>query len=142
MYEKFRIQRSRPSRLNGVAPMNRIGTSLVRKTCRTSEMFFSRRRVCAEPEAKAASVPTLTSRGLAVALVPRVVFAAAVVVAGRFAGVDLPVVVFFAGVFLMAFAVLLARTGRSLMARTSLSSNNPDTRPWGLPMDAVDGLFE
>src|SRR6185295_7285241 len=65
MYEKFRTQRSRPSRLNGVAPKNRIGTSLVRKKWRTSEMFFSRRRDCPEPGAKAASVPTLTSVGLA-----------------------------------------------------------------------------
>ena len=68
MYEKLRTQRSRPSRLNGVAPKNRIGTSLVRKKCRTSEMFFSRRRGCPEPEANAASVPTLTSRGLGVGL--------------------------------------------------------------------------
>src|SRR6476661_1092573 len=65
MYEKFLTQRSRPSRLNGVAPKNRIGTSLVRKKWRTSEMFFSRRRDCPEPGAKAASVPTLTSVGLA-----------------------------------------------------------------------------
>jgi hypothetical protein len=44
MYEKFRTQRSRASRLNGVAPKNSIGTSLVRKKWRTSEMFFNRRR--------------------------------------------------------------------------------------------------
>src|SRR5262245_53389070 len=113
MYEKFRIQRSRPSRLNGVAPKNRIGTLLVRKKCRTSEMFFSRRRCCPEPAANAASVPTLTSRGLAVGLERRGAFAtvalatvglaavalaavaavalAAVAFAVRFAGVDLPV---------------------------------------------------
>src|SRR6185312_6594623 len=95
MYEKFRIQRSRPSKLNGVAPKNRIGTSLVRKKCRTSEMFFSRRRGCAEPEAKAASVPTLTSRSLGAGLARRVVFAA-VALAVRFAEVDLPVVDFLA----------------------------------------------
>src|SRR6185312_12558224 len=65
MYVKLRTQRSSPSRLNGVAPKNRIGTSLVRKKWRTSEMFFNLRRVCPEPDAKAASVPTLTSIGLA-----------------------------------------------------------------------------
>src|SRR4029453_8545220 len=128
MYEKFRTQRSRPKRLNGVAPKNRIGTSLVRKKCRTSEMFFSRRRG-GEPDAKAASVPMLTSRGLAVAVARRVVFAAAALVV-RFAGVDLPVdfvaVDFVAGDFLaVAFHGLLARTGRSLMARTSPSSDIP-----------------
>src|SRR4029079_3189980 len=64
MYVKLRTQRSSPSRLNGVAPKNRIGTSLVRKKWRTSEMFFNRRRGCPPPEAKAASVPTLTSRGV------------------------------------------------------------------------------
>jgi hypothetical protein len=106
-------------------------------------MFFSRRRG-GEPDAKAASVPMLTSRGLAVALARRVVFAAAALVA-RFAGVDLPVdfvaVDFLAVDFLavdllavdllavdflaVAFDGLLARTGRSLMARTSLSSDIP-----------------
>src|SRR5262245_53421810 len=137
MYEKFRTQRSSPSRLNGVAPKNRIGTSLVRKKCRTSEMFFSRRRCCPEPEANAASVPTLTSRGLAVGLAP-VVFVA-VALAVRFTGVDLLVVVFLAVAVLVAFDGLLARTGRSLMACTSLSSDIPDTRPLSSGMDAVDG---
>src|SRR6185503_146987 len=158
MYEKFRTQRSSPSRLNDVAPKNRIGTSLVRKKWRTSEMFFNRRRGCPPPEAKAASVPTLTSRGVGesfadrgsvspplradvfagfgavspplradvlvgVALVPDVLVAdvsvavaflvAAFVV--RFAGADLP-----PAVFVVAFEGLLARTGRSVMARTSL----------------------
>jgi hypothetical protein len=84
-------------------------------------MFFSRRRACPEPEANAASVPTLTSRGLAVALARRVaVFVAVDLV--RLAGVDLPVVDFLATVFVAAFEGLLARTGRSLMAGTSLSS--------------------
>src|SRR6478735_5932986 len=158
MYVKLRTQRSSPSRLNGVAPKNRIGTSLVRKKWRTSEMFFNRRRGCPPPEAKAASVPTLTSRGVGesfadrgsvspplradvfagfgavspplradvlvgVALVPDVLVAdvlvglaflvAALVV--RFAGADLP-----PAVFVVAFEGLLARTGRSVMARTSL----------------------
>src|SRR6476620_10188304 len=63
MYEKFLTQRSRPSRLNGVAPKNRIGTSFVRKKCRTSEMFLSRRRGVPELAAVAASVATLISRG-------------------------------------------------------------------------------
>src|ERR1700750_1762120 len=101
MYEKFRIQRSRPSRLNGVAPKNRIGTSLVRKKCRTSEMFFSRRRGCPELAANAASVPTLTSRALAVGLLAvglerraalATVALATVALAVRLAGVDLVVV--------------------------------------------------
>jgi hypothetical protein len=86
-------------------------------------MFFSRRRDCPEPEANAASVPTLTSRGLAVALARRVAVFVAVEV--RLAGVDLPVVDFLATVFVAAFEGLLARTGRSLMARTSLSSDSP-----------------
>src|SRR3954454_2172264 len=116
MYEKFRTQRSRPRRLNGVAPKKRIGVSLVRKKCRTSEMFFSRRRGCAEPEAKDASVPTLTSSGLA-----RAVVFAGVAAVVRFAGVDLPVVDFLAGAFFVAFEAVLVRTGRSLMTRTSLS---------------------
>src|SRR6476620_8961369 len=159
MYVKLRTQRSSPSRLNGVAPKNRIGTSLVRKKWRTSEMFFNRRRGCPPPEAKAASVPTLTSRGVgesfadrgsvsppvradvlvggallpdvlvadvsvgvaflvadafvAVALVAVAFLVAALVV--RFAGADLP-----PAVFVVAFEGLLARTGRSVMARTSL----------------------
>src|SRR5215813_11863543 len=107
MYEKFRIQRSRPRRLNGVAPKNRIGTSLVRKKCRTSEMFFSRRRVCPERAANAASVPTLTSRGLAAGLERRVALAA-VALAARLAGVDLLVVVFLAAAVLVTFDALLA----------------------------------
>src|SRR6476620_5946666 len=110
MYVKLRTQRSSPSRLNGVAPKNRIGTSLVRKKWRTSEMFFSRRRGCVEPAAKAASVPMLTSRGSAA-------LAGAGVVA-RLAGVDLLAGVFFAGVFLAGAFLTpvedrLARTGRS-----------------------------
>src|SRR6476620_1125394 len=148
MYVKLRTQRSSPSRLNGVAPKNRIGTSLVRKKWRTSEMFFNRRRGCPPPEAKAASVPTLTSRGVGesfadrgsvspplradvfagfgavspplradvlvgVALVAVAFLVAALVV--RFAGADLP-----PAVFVVAFEGLLARTGRSVMARTSL----------------------
>jgi len=136
-------------------------------------MFFNRRRGCPPPEAKAASVPTLTSRGVGesfadrgsvspplradvfagfgavspplradvlvgVALVPDVLVAdvlvglaflvtavvadalvavaflvAALVV--RFAGADLP-----PAVFVVALEGLLARTGRSVMARTSL----------------------
>jgi len=136
-------------------------------------MFFNRRRGCPPPEAKAASVPTLTSRGVGesfadrgsvspplradvfagfgavspplradvlvgVALVPDVLVAdvlvglaflvtavvadalvavaflvAALVV--RFAGADLP-----PAVFVVAFEGRLARTGRSVMARTSL----------------------
>jgi hypothetical protein len=139
-------------------------------------MFFNRRRGCPPPEAKAASVPTLTSRGVGesfadrgsvspplradvfagfgavspplradvlvgVALVPDVLVAdvsvglaflvtalvafvavalvavaflvAALVV--RFVGADLP-----PAVFVVAFEGLLARTGRSVMARTSL----------------------
>src|SRR6478609_5328508 len=158
MYVKLRTQRSSPSRLNGVAPKNRIGTSLVRKKWRTSEMFFNRRRGCPPPEAKAASVPTLTSRGVGesfadrgsvspplradvfagfgavspplradvlvgVALVPDVLVADALVAVAflvaalvvRFAGADLP-----PAVFVVAFEGLLARTGRSVMARTSL----------------------
>src|SRR6476646_5617198 len=163
MYVKLRTQRSSPSRLNGVAPKNRIGTSLVRKKWRTSEMFFNRRRGCLPPEAKAASVPTLTSRGVGesfadrgsvspplradvfagfgavspplradvlvgVALVPDVLVADAFVAVAlvavaflvaalvvRFAGADLP-----PAVFVVAFEGLLARTGRSVMARTSL----------------------
>jgi hypothetical protein len=101
-------------------------------------MFFSRRRGCAEPEEKAASVPTLTSRGLAAVLARRVVFAAVALV-GRFAGVDLRVVDFLAGAFFVTFEAVLARTGRSLMARTSLSSDNPDPRPRDSGMEAVDG---
>src|SRR6478736_428693 len=88
MYVKLRTQRSSPSRLNGVAPKNRIGTSLVRKKWRTSEMFFSRRRDCPEPGAKAASVPTLTSVGLAATVLARLVvpdFTAADLVLRRFA---------------------------------------------------------
>src|SRR5215813_5703999 len=65
MQVKLRTQRSRPRRLNGVAPKNRIGTSLVRKKWRTSEMFFSFLRGCPVGEANAASVPTLISFGLA-----------------------------------------------------------------------------
>src|SRR6478672_12476713 len=144
MYEKFRTQRSRPSRLNGVAPKNRIGTSLVRKKCRTSEMFFSRGRVCPAPGADAASVPTVTSRGSAVGPERRGALAtvafATVALAVRFAGVDLLVVVFLAVAVLVTFDGLLARTGRSLMACTSLSSDSPDTRPRGSGMDAVDGV--
>src|SRR6476660_2612877 len=124
MYEKFRIQRSRPSKLNGVAPKNRIGTSLVRKKCRTSEMFFSRRRGCPELAANAASVPTLTSGALAVGLERRGAVAT-VALAVRLAGVDLVVVVFLAAAVLVTFDGLLARTGRSLMACTSLSSDSP-----------------
>src|SRR6478752_6910486 len=104
MYEKVRIQRSRPSKLNGVAPKNRIGTSLVRKKCRTSEMFFSRRRGCPELAANAASVPTLTSGALAVGLLA--------------VGLERRAV-------LVTFDGLLALTGRSLMACTSLSSDSP-----------------
>src|SRR6185312_6271047 len=158
MYVKLRTQRSSPSRLNGVAPKNRIGTSLVRKKWRTSEMFFNRRRGCPPPEAKAASVPTLTSRGvgesfadrgsvspplradvfvgvalvshvlvadvlvglafLVTAVVADALVAVAFLVAAlmvRFAGADLP-----PAVFVVAFEGLLARTGRSVMARTSL----------------------
>jgi hypothetical protein len=70
----------------------------------------------------------------------RVAFAA-LGVAVRFAGVDLPVVDFLAVAFLVTFEGLLARTGRSLMACTSLSSDSPDTRPPGSGMDAVDGAF-
>src|SRR5262245_31958694 len=70
MYEKLRTHRSRPSRLNGVAPKNRIGTSLVRKKWRTSEMFFNFRLDCPEPGANAASVPTLISAGLAGLVAP------------------------------------------------------------------------
>src|SRR6476620_5804767 len=174
MYVKLRTQRSSPSRLNGVAPKNRIGTSLVRKKWRTSEMFFNRRRGCPPPEAKAASVPTLTSRGVGesfadrgsvspplradvfagfgavspplradvlvgVALLPDVLVAdvsvgVAFLVADAFVAVALVAVAFlvaalvvrFAGadlppaVFVVAFEGLLARTGRSVMARTSL----------------------
>jgi hypothetical protein len=47
----------------------------------------------------------------------------------RLAGVDLPVVAFLAAVFLVTFEGLLARTGRSLTACTSLSSDGSDTRP-------------
>jgi hypothetical protein len=65
---------------------------------------------------------------------------ATVVLAVRLAGVDLLVVVFLAAAVLVAFDGLLARTGRSLMACTSLSSDNPDTRPRGSGMDAVDGV--
>jgi len=99
---------------------------LVRKKCRTSEMFFSRRRGCPEPEANAASVPTLTSRGLGAGPARRVV-------------VDFLAVAFLAVAFLTTFAGVLARTGRSLMARTSLSSDSPDTRLRGAGTDAVDG---
>src|SRR6185312_6962940 len=148
MYVKLRTQRSSPSRLNDVAPKNRIGTSLVRKKWRTSEMFFNRRRGCPPPEAKAASVPTLTSRGvgesfadrgsvspplradvfagyvlvglafLVTAVVADALVAVAFLVAAlvvRLAGADLP-----PAVFVVAFEGLLARTGRSVMARTSL----------------------
>src|SRR3954470_3604174 len=112
MYEKFRTQRSRPRRLNGVAPKNRIGTSLVRKKCRTSEMFFNRRRVCPVPGAKAASVPTLISVGLAEAVVGRLTggAAAATVLAGRFtflAGAFLAGA-FFAAVFLVVALLAVA----------------------------------
>jgi len=131
----------------------------VRKKWRTSEMFFNRRRGCPPPEAKAASVPTLTSRGVGesfadrgsvspplradvlvgVALVPDVLVAdvsvgVAFLVADAFVAVALVAVAFlvaalvvrFAGadlppaVFVVAFEGLLARTGRSVMARTSL----------------------
>ena len=57
----------------------------------------------------------------------------------RLTGVDLPVVDFLATAFLVTFEGLLGRTGRSLTARTSLSSDSPDTRPRGSGMDAVDG---
>jgi hypothetical protein len=137
-------------------------------------MFFNRRRGCPPPEAKAASVPTLTSRGVGesfadrgsvspplradvfagfgavspplradvlvgVALVPDVLVAdvsvgVAFLVADAFVAVALVAVAFlvaalvvrFAGadlppaVFVVAFEGLLARTGRSVMARTSL----------------------
>jgi hypothetical protein len=92
-------------------------------------MFFNRRRDCPELEADAASVPTLTSRGLAVALAVRlpgvavaVVDEAAVdVLAADVAGVrlaeaDRATLAFSA----VAFVARLARTGRSLMALTSL----------------------
>src|SRR3954454_15658846 len=124
------MQRSRPRRLNGVAPKNRIGTSLVRKKCRTSEMFFSRRRVCPVPGAKAASVPTLISVGLAEAVVGRLIggAAAATVLVGRFtclAGAFLAAaflgVAFLAVVFLaVVFAACRDRPGRSVMLCTSL----------------------
>src|SRR6478736_4156218 len=141
MYVKLRTQRSSPSRLNGVAPKNRIGTSLVRKKWRTSEMFFNRRRGCPPPEAKAASVPTLTSRGVGESFADRGsvspplradVFAgfgavSPPLVADVFVAVALVAVAFlvaalvvrFAGadlppaVFVVAFEGLLARTGRS-----------------------------
>src|SRR6476659_7777525 len=145
MYVKLRTQRSSPSRLNGVAPKNRIGTSLVRKKWRTSEMFFNRRRGCPPPEAKAASVPTLTSRGVGESFADRGsvsphlradVFAGFGAVspplrADVLVGVALvpdvlvaALVVRFAGadlppaVFVVAFEGLLARTGRSVMAPT------------------------
>jgi hypothetical protein len=72
-------------------------------------MFFSRRRGCGEPGANAASVPMLISRGFAV-------FAEGV----RLAGGDPPAAVFVAAVFLAAAEGRLVRTGRSLMAGTSL----------------------
>jgi hypothetical protein len=102
-------------------------------------MFFSRRRGCAEVEANAASVPTLTSRGFGVDLARRVVadFVAAAL-AVRFAGVDLAALAFLAVAFLVTFEVCLARTGRSLMVCTSLLSDSPDPRPLGIEMDAVD----
>jgi hypothetical protein len=58
----------------------------------------------------------------------------------RFAGVDLAVVDFLAVAFLVTFDGRLARTGRSLMVCTSLSSDSSDTRPRGSAMDAVDGV--
>jgi hypothetical protein len=112
---------------------------LVRKKCRTSEMFFKCRRGAPEPVAKAASVPTLTSRSLGVGLARRVVVDFVAVASVRLAGVDLPVVDFLAAAFLVTFEGLLARTGRSLTARTSLSSDGSNTRPRGSGMDAVDG---
>jgi len=80
-------------------------------------MFFSRRRGGAEPDANAASVPTVTSRGLDVDVARRlaVVFAAVDFVAARFAGAALPV-----DDFLGVFDGCLDRTGRSVMACTSL----------------------
>src|SRR5262245_890592 len=91
-------------------------------------MFLSRLRACAEPEANAASVPTLTSRGLDVGPERRDTLAT-VPLAVRFAGVDLLVVAFLAVAVLVTFDGLLARTGRSLMACTSLSSSDsPDTK--------------
>jgi hypothetical protein len=105
----------------------------VRNPGRTSEMFFSRRRDCAEAAANAASVPTLTSRGFVAALARRLV-STAVALAVRFAGADVPVVDFLAA----AFDGRLARTGRSVMARTSLSSASPDPKPRGSGMDVVD----
>jgi hypothetical protein len=44
-----------------------------------------------------------------------------------------------AAAFLVTFEGRLARTGRSLMMCTSLSSDGSDTRPRGIGMDAVDG---
>jgi len=81
-------------------------------------MFFSRRRGGAEPDANAASVPTVTSRGLDVDVARRlaVVFAAVDFVAARFAGAALPVDDFLA----VVFDGCLDRTGRSVMACTSL----------------------
>ena len=114
-----------------MAPKNRIGTSLVRKKCRTSEMFFNRRRVCPVPEAKAASVPTLISVGLAEAVVGRLVggAAAATVLAGRFTARRAPSwrPTFLAVVFLtVAFVARRDRTGRSVMVCTSLlASESP-----------------
>src|SRR6478752_9443182 len=130
MYEKFRIQRSRPSKLNGVAPKNRIGTSLVRKKCRTSEMFLSRRRGVPEPEADAASVAMLTSPGVdvtaaaaffaraGVARLTGAFFAAAFLTGAFFAAAFLTGAflagAFLTGAFLAAVfpAALLVRTGR------------------------------
>jgi hypothetical protein len=92
-------------------------------------MFFSRRRGCPELAANAASVPTLTSGALAVGLLAvgleRRAALATVALAVRLAGVDLVVVVFLAAAVLVTFDGLLARTGRSLMACTSLSSDSP-----------------
>src|SRR5436190_17849846 len=93
-------------------------------------MFFNRRRVCPVPEAKAASVPTLISVGLAEAVVGRLTggAAAATVLAGRFtrlAGAFLAAA-FLAGAFLavafltVVFAACRDRTGRSVMVCTSL----------------------
>src|SRR6476659_1367726 len=130
MYGKLRTQRSSPSRLNGVAPKNRFGTSLVRKKWRTSEMFFNRRRDCPDPGAKAASVPTLISVGLAEAFVARLTggAVAATVLVGRFtrlAGLAFLAGTFLAGAFLpVVFVARRDRTGRSVMVCTSLLASD------------------
>src|ERR1700753_57066 len=95
-----------------------MGTSLVRKKCRTSDMFFNRRREDWALGAKAASVPTLTSLGSA----------AGVSVAGGFA--------LAAAALVAALVARCVRTGRSVIAAPRSGSLAESRLPTVFPVRA------